>query len=92
MMKIISSEEVTRQEGSRRIDGLLYTSNAMLAIERKLVQVYNPVTDTWTNALSRSGGNLTINGAVVAPDALRDVIYADPALLEAVEKGPVQVQ
>ena len=68
MMKIISSEEVTRQTGSRRIDGLLYTNNAMLAIERKLVQVYNPTSGTWSNALSRGGGNLTINGAVIAPD------------------------
>ncbi len=68
MMKIISSEEVTRQEGSRRIDGLLYTSNAVLATERKLVQVYDPTSNTWSNALSRGNGNLTINGAVVAPD------------------------
>lgn len=68
MLKIISSEEVTRQTGSRRIDGLLYTNNAMLAIERKLVQVYNPTTNKWSNAISRGNGNLTINGAVIAPD------------------------
>jgi len=68
MMRIISSEELTRQAGSRRVDGLLYTSNAMLAIERKLVQVYDTATGKWKNAISRGGGNLTINGAVVAPD------------------------
>jgi phenylacetate-CoA ligase len=33
----------------------------------------------------RSDLSVDYNGAVVAPDALRDVIYADPALLEAVE-------
>ena len=68
MMKIISSEELTRQTGSRRIDGLLYTNNALLAIERKLVQVYDPASNKWSNAFSRGNGNLTINGAAVAPD------------------------
>jgi len=33
---------------------LLYTNNARLAMERKLVQVYNPATNTWSNALSRT--------------------------------------
>lgn len=68
MMKIISSEEQARQSGTRRIDGLLYTNNAMLAIERTLVQTYDPATNTWSNTSSKGGGNLQINGAVCAPD------------------------
>lgn len=68
MMQIISSEELTRQSGTRRIDGLLYTSNALLAIERKLVQTYDPVANIWSNGISKGGGNLQINGAVIAPD------------------------
>lgn len=68
MMKIISSEELSRQSGTRRIDGLLYTNNAMLAIERTLVQTYDPASNTWNNRSSKGGGNLQINGAVCAPD------------------------
>ncbi|HLX63567.1 MAG TPA: hypothetical protein VKX17_20015 [Planctomycetota bacterium] len=68
MMQIISSEELTRQSDTRRIDGLLYTNNAVLATERPLVQVYDPTSGKWHRALSKGSGNLTINGAVVAPD------------------------
>ena len=68
MMKIISSEETQRQSGTRRIDGLLYTNNALMATERALAQIYNPGSNSWSTQIARGNGNLQINGAVIAPD------------------------
>jgi len=58
MMKNHSSR-VTRQTGSRRIDGLSTRNNAMLADGAQARAGLQPATNTWSNALSAQRGNLT---------------------------------
>jgi len=70
MMKVLSDTESKRTATARRIDGLLYTNNAVFAIERKRAQYFNPVTSLWkdTGNPTKSNGTMTVNGAIIAPD------------------------
>ncbi len=51
----------------RRIDGILYTKNAIFAIDRKQYQAYNATTG-YSKAASKSKGFMQVNGALIAPD------------------------
>jgi hypothetical protein len=84
MMKIISDEQfkhvnvaVDPQYGDpangyvlpdRRLDGVLYTKNAIFAIERKQSQYFDASANKWTKMNAKSGGYMQVNGALVAPD------------------------
>ena len=52
----------------RRLDGVMYTKNAVLCIERSKAQHYDPVTGTWSRVNTVSGGRVQVNGALIAPD------------------------
>ena len=67
MLKILSDTEHKRTDGvARRIDGLLYTNNAIFAIERKQTNYFNGT--SWSKVGTRSHGQLVVNGAMIAPD------------------------
>lgn len=85
MLSLIIKEEAKRTDNTpRRMDGLLYTNNAIFAIERK--QSQTPINGTfWDVAAqewkkpgggtpefqkvnSKSRGKMVVNGAMVAPD------------------------
>ncbi|MCZ7649155.1 MAG: hypothetical protein M5U26_28520 [Planctomycetota bacterium] len=77
MLNLILKAEESRPSAPRQIDGLLYTNNAIFAIERKKVQKYsgtwNASTQTfsggsWSKVNSKSGGRMIVNGAIIAPD------------------------
>lgn len=54
--------------GDLRIDGVLYTNNALFTIEKDSKDYYNPSTKTFSSLTALSGGHMQVNGAVVAPD------------------------
>ena len=56
------------QVPDRRLDGVLYTNNAIFCIERKQSQYYNPATGTWSKVNAKTGGYMQVNGALIAPD------------------------
>lgn len=69
MMRILSDTESKRTANTaRRVDGLLYTNNAIFAIERKQTNYFDPNTSTWSKKATKSNGTLTVNGAMIAPD------------------------
>jgi hypothetical protein len=68
MMQLLSNVEKDRPSEPRHVDGLLYTNNAIFAIERKKAQRYDPATGTYSKVNSKSGGRMIVNGALVAPD------------------------
>ena len=69
MLQLLSSVEAQRVDNTpKRIDGLLYTNNALFAIERQHSQLYDPKSKTWSTVPSKSRGTMTINGAIIAPD------------------------
>jgi len=78
MLNLLMKEEQARTTNvPRRVDGLLYTNNALFAIERKQTMkytgTYDPVTQTWaggswSKVATKSGGSMQINGAIVSPD------------------------
>jgi hypothetical protein len=68
MMQLLSNVEATRPNEPRQLDGLLYTNNAIFAIERKRAQKYDSGSNTFSKVNSKSGGKMTVNGALIAPD------------------------
>ncbi|GMV80973.1 MAG: hypothetical protein AMXMBFR7_21570 [Planctomycetota bacterium] len=77
MLALILDEEQKRPSQPRQLDGLLYTNNAIFAIERKRIQKYsgtwNVGTQTWSGGSwskvnTKSGGFMQVNGALIAPD------------------------
>jgi len=69
MQRLLASTEAVRPDNTpRRLDGLLYTNNAIFCIERQKALNYNTSTGLWSSANSRSRGRMTVNGAIVAPD------------------------
>lgn len=77
MLALLINEEKSRPAEPRRVDGLLYTNNALFAIERqqtmKYTGTYDPATETWSGGswsktATKSGGSMQINGALIAPD------------------------
>jgi len=52
----------------RRIDGIMYTKNAVLCIERSKALSFNTSTGAWTRVNTVSGGRVQVNGAMIAPD------------------------
>jgi hypothetical protein len=83
MLRIVSSEQEIRvavsadvengtgpsyQVPDRRLDGVMYTKNAVLCIERSKAQHYDPATGTWSRVNTVSGGRVQVNGALIAPD------------------------
>jgi hypothetical protein len=83
MMKIISSEQAAHvpviadpqygtapnyQIPDRRLDGVLYTNNAIFCVERMQSNYYNPSTGLWSKVSANSQGYMQVNGALVAPD------------------------
>lgn len=71
MLQLIANEEKTRineKDGKPfRIDGLLYTNNAIISIQRKKSQILSE-TGTWEIHESSHRGRMEINGSIVAPD------------------------
>lgn len=54
--------------GDLRVDGVLYTNNALFTIEKDSKDYYDPVGKKFSTLTALSGGHMQINGAVVAPD------------------------
>ncbi len=52
----------------RRLDGILYTKNAIFCIERKASQFFDTATGLWSKVNSKSNGFMQVNGALIAPD------------------------
>src|SRR5579862_394047 len=56
------------QVPDRRLDGVLYTNNAIFCVERQQSQYYNPSTGKWSKVAAKTSGYMQVNGALVAPD------------------------
>lgn len=71
MLQLIASEEAKRiQEFDGkpfRIDGLLYTNNAIISIQRRRSQTMKN-DGTWEEHESSHRGKMEINGSIIAPD------------------------
>lgn len=52
----------------RRLDGVLYTKNAIFCVERTKALKYNTGTGQWSRVNTLSGGHMQVNGAIIAPD------------------------
>lgn len=63
-----SSLSTAYQIPDRRLDGVMYTNNAIFCVERKQSNYYNPATGTWSKVAAKSGGYMQVNGALIAPD------------------------
>ena len=78
MLNLLLKEESSRTAATpRRVDGLMYTNNAIFAIERKQTQSYSGVWNTgtqtysggtWSKVATKSGGKMIVNGGIIAPD------------------------
>jgi len=69
MQMLLTNAEAARTDDTpRRLDGLLYTNNAVFAIERQKALSYNASKGTWSSGNSKSRGRMTVNGAIIAPD------------------------
>jgi len=70
MLEIIADEEAQRKgtlDGKPfRIDGLLYTNNAIINVQRKFSQTKK--SGTWERDVSSHRGQMEINGSIIAPD------------------------
>jgi len=73
MIKLIANEETKRiadEERNKkpfRIDGLLYTNNAIFSIQRRKSQISNG-NGGWSRVDASHKGEMEINGSVIAPD------------------------
>jgi len=73
MIRLIASEESTRlndidRNGKAfRIDGLLYTNNAIFSMQRWMSQTQDS-NGSWQRPTSSFRGQMEINGSVIAPD------------------------
>lgn len=52
----------------RRLDGVLYTKNAIFCVERTKALHYDTATNKWSRVDTKSGGHMQVNGAIIAPD------------------------
>lgn len=71
MLSLIANEEGKRIIGERngkpfRIDGLLYTNNAIFNIQRRMSQINQ--NGNWTADRSSHQAKMEINGSIIAPD------------------------